>query len=41
MSGLKATATYFDDITITGTTDEEHLQNLSNVLERLQQKIFV
>ena len=27
---------YLDDILITGTSDEEHLMNLSEVLQRLQ-----
>jgi hypothetical protein len=28
---------FLDDIIITGSTDEEHLQNISLVLERLEQ----
>ena len=40
LSGLKATARYFDDITITGASDEGYLQNLANVSEHLQQHGF-
>lgn len=35
--GIPYTATYFDDIAVTGSNDEEHLQNLAEVFRRLQQ----
>ena len=36
LQGLKHVIVYLDDILITGTTYEEHLKNLEEVLERLQ-----
>ena len=40
LSELKLTATCFDDITITGVTDEEHLQIQTNVLKHLRHNGF-
>ena len=36
LQGMKKVTCYLDDILITGTSDEEHLMNLSEVLQRLQ-----
>ena len=35
LQGIPNTIVYLDDISITGATEEEHLQTLSQVLERL------
>ena len=35
--GLPHVTTYIDDIVVTGATDEEHLRNLDNVLDRLRE----
>ena len=37
LQGLPHVICYLDDILVTGTTDQEHLQNLEEVLARLQQ----
>ena len=37
LSGLQGVASYINDIAVTGKTEQEHLQNLDNVLSRLQQ----
>lgn len=34
--GMSHEAVYSDDILATGTDDEDHLQNMRNVVERLQ-----
>lgn len=34
--GCKGTQVYFDDVLVTGKDDEEHLENLDKVLERLE-----
>ena len=36
LQGLPGVCTYLDDILVTGTSDEEHLRNLSAVLQRLK-----
>ena len=36
LQGLSNVTVYFDDILVTGKTDSEHLQNLSEVLTRLE-----
>ena len=36
LQGIDKTICYVDDILVTGSTAEEHLQNLESVLERLQ-----
>ena len=36
LQGLSGVCTYLDDILVTGTSDEEHLRNLSAVLQRLE-----
>ena len=36
LQGCKGVVYYLDDILITGTTREEHVQNLRNVMARLQ-----
>ena len=36
LQGMEKVTCYLDDILITGTSDEEHLMNLSEVLQRLQ-----
>ena len=36
LSGLSGVAAYVDDIVVTGMTEQEHLQNLDNVLTRLE-----
>ena len=40
LNSLTGVRCYLDDIIITGTSTEEHLNNLSRVLERLQGKGF-
>ena len=37
LQGLPMVVVYIDDILISGHTDEEHLENLEKVLQRLQQ----
>ena len=37
LQGLPRVICYLDDILVTGSTEEEHLQNLEKVLQRLQQ----
>ena len=36
LQGLKKVTVYIDDILVTGSTQEEHLKNLEEVLTRLQ-----
>ena len=36
LQGIPGVVSYIDDILITGATDEEHLQTLDRVLERLE-----
>ena len=36
LQGMEKVTCYLDDILITGTSDEEHLMNLSEVVQRLQ-----
>jgi hypothetical protein len=36
MEGLSGVQCVLDDMIITGKSDDEHLQNLENVLQRLQ-----
>ena len=36
MQGLQNVCVYIDDILVTGTSDEDHLKNLSEVLSRLE-----
>ena len=36
LQGIEKVTCYLDDILITGTSDEEHLKNLSEVLQRFQ-----
>ena len=36
LSGLSGVAAYVDDIVVTGMTEQEYLQNLDNVLTRLE-----
>ena len=38
LQGLQHVICYLDDILVTGTTDEEHLQNLDAVLSRLKEQ---
>ena len=38
LSDIAGCAVYIDDILITGSTDEEHLHNLRQVLDRLSEK---
>ena len=40
LQGIPHVICYLDDILVTGTSDDEHLQNLETVLERLQQYGF-
>ena len=37
LQGLPHVICYLDDILVTGTTDQEHLENLEEVLSRLEQ----
>ena len=37
LRGIPKVVVYLDDILITGTNDEEHLKNLSEVLSQMQQ----
>ena len=37
LQGIPKVVVYLDDILVTGSTDEEHLQNLAEVLKRIQQ----
>ena len=37
LQGVTRAICYIDDILVTGQTEAEHIQNLSEVLERLQQ----
>ena len=37
LSGLQGVASYIDDTVVPGKTEQEHLQNLDNVLTRLEQ----
>lgn len=37
LRGIKGTIAYIDNIYVTGKTDEEHLENLNKVCERLQE----
>ena len=37
LQGLPKVICYLDDILVTGSTEEEHLQNVDKVLQRLQQ----
>ena len=36
LQGCKGVVYYLDDILVTGSTPEEHTQNLKNVMQRLQ-----
>ena len=36
LQGTRATICYLDDILVIGETDEEHLENLGAVLDRLE-----
>ena len=36
MRGIKGTSVYIDDILVTGSSVQEHLQNLDTVLDRLE-----
>ena len=36
LQGIKVVCVYIDDILITGSTEEEHLRNLAQVLQRLE-----
>ena len=36
LQGVEGVACYIDDIIITGKSDEEHLEDLEEVLKRLQ-----
>ena len=40
LQGIPNVIVYIDDILITGATDEEHIENLARVLERLEQAGF-
>ena len=40
LSGLKGVAAYFEDIIVTGSKEQEHLDNLEAVLSKLQEKGF-
>ena len=40
VKGLKCTSAFFDDMIVTGATDEEHLQNLDALLTRLEERGF-
>ena len=37
LADLKGTAVFFDDVLVKGSSDAEHLQNLSAVLQRIKQ----
>ena len=37
LQGIPKVVVYLDDILVTGSTDEEHLQNLAEVLKQIQQ----
>ena len=37
LQGLPKTICYLDDILVSGTTKDEHLQNLEQALQRLEQ----
>lgn len=37
LEGINDTAVYFDDIAVTGTSDESHLNNLDEIFKRLRQ----
>lgn len=36
LQGVKGASKYLDDLLMTGTNEEEHLQNLQEVLRRLE-----
>ena len=36
MRGIKGTSVYIDDILVSGSSVQEHLQNLDTVLDRLE-----
>ena len=40
LKGIPNTMVYLDDVLVTGPTDDEHLQTLDRVLERLVQEGF-
>ena len=39
LQGIKHVCVYLDDILVTGTTEQEHLQNMDAVLNRLRQQV--